>query len=134
MFAIMNKELVAIHEAGHVVVGYSLGLACNEVALTPETEEEGTCGYVMSPNPMYGYRHGSQRERQATLRDACIACCGGLAAEHVFYGVPLDIEHESAQHDFRNIIEFERNGLRIKRGGWVGDDKTWRYIKLEFDS
>ena len=53
-----------------------------------------------------------------------------MAAEHFFFGVPLDIDNENSQGDFQNIIEYEREGLRIrgKRNGFVGDDATWHYI------
>jgi len=128
----MKLEQTAIHEAGHVVVGYGLGLACNEVALTPhgQVEEMDEYGHVTHPNPAYGYKHGSLHERQRTLRDACIACCAGLAAEHVFFKVSLGTDNENSECDFQNIIEYERYGLRIrgKRGGYVGDEATWRYI------
>ena len=129
-FAIMKLEQTAIHEAGHVVVGYLLGLACNDVALThDEVEETHEYGYAISPNPAYGYNHGSRHERQGTLRDQCIACCAGLAAEHVFFKVSLGTDNENSECDFQNIIEYERYGLRIrgKRGGFSGD-ATWRYI------
>lgn len=127
----MDLHQTAVHEAGHVVVAYALGLACKEVALThDDVEETGQYGRAVGPNPQYGYGHGSQREQQETMRLECVACCAGLAAEHVFYSVPLDIENESAQGDFLNIIECERNGLRTRRGcsGFVGDDATWRFI------
>jgi len=129
-FAIMKLEQTAIHEAGHVVVGYLLGLACNDVALThDEVEETDTYGYVTHLNPAYSYEHGSLHEGQRALHDECIACCAGLAAEHVFFGVSLDTDNENSECDFQNIIEYERYGLRIrgKRGGFSGD-ATWRYI------
>ena len=127
----MKLEQTAVHEAGHVVVGYLLGLACNGVALThDEVEETDTYGYVTHLNPAYSYEHGSLHERQRALHDECIACCPGLAAEHVFFGVSLDTDNENSECDFQSIIEYERNGLRIrgKRGGFSGDDATWRYI------
>ena len=123
----MKQEQTAVHEAGHVVVTFVLGLACNEVALT---DDESVYGYMTGPNPMYGYRLGSLRERKETMRAKCVACCAGLAAEHVFFGVPLDTNNENAQADFENIIECERHGLRTRRKqhGFVGDDVTWQYI------
>jgi len=130
----MELKQTAIHEAGHVVVAYVLGLDCKEVALTHhEVEETGAYGYAAGPNPAYGYEHGSWRERQATLRDECIACCAGLAAEHVFFGVPLNTDNENTQGDFRNIMEMERNGLRIggKRNGFIGDETTWDFIQRQ---
>jgi ATP-dependent Zn protease len=129
----MELKRTAIHEAGHVVVGYVLGLACNEVALThDEVEETGAYGHATGPNPASGYEFLSMRERQETLRAKCTACCAGLAAEHVFCDVPLSTDNENAQDDFQNIIECERNGLRIrgKRNGFIGDDATWHCIDL----
>jgi ATP-dependent Zn protease len=130
----MKLEQTAIHEAGHVVVAYLLGLACNEVALThDEVEKTDKYGHVFHPHPAFGYEYGSLHERQGILRDQSIACCAGLAAEHVFFGVPLDTDNENSQFDFQNIIEYEREGLRIrgKRGGFIGDDATWRYISRQ---
>ena len=128
----MTLEQTAVHEAGHAVVAYVLGLACKELALThDQVAETGAYGYATGPNPVYGYSHGSERDRQTAMRDECVACCGGLAAEHVLFGVPLSTENENAQADFRNILQFERDGLRVpgkKWGGSVGDDDTWRYI------
>lgn len=121
----------AIHEAGHVVVAYVLGLACNGVALThEEAEETGSYGHVTRPNPAFGYEISSERDRRAVLRKQCISCCAGLAAVHVFFQVALDLDNENAQGDFQNIIEMEQNGMRIpgKRNGFVGDDATWHYI------
>jgi ATP-dependent Zn protease len=122
----------AIHESGHVVVGHALDLACNGVALThDEADCTDTLGYVDTPNPVFGYEGCSAKERQQTMRAESIACCAGLAAEHVFFGVPLSTDNENAQHDFQNIIDMERHhGLRTggKRGGFVGDETTWRYI------
>lgn len=111
----MQLKQTAIHEAGHVVVGYMLGLACKEVALTHhKVDETGRYGYAIGPNPVYGYHHASLKERQQTMRDECVACCAGLAAEHVFFGVPLDIDNEHAQGDFENIIGLESSGMRIR--------------------
>src|SRR5262245_41682805 len=130
-FKIMELRQTAIHEAGHAVVAYVLGLGCKDMALThDEVEETGAYAYVRGPNPLYGYEGTSRSERQATMRAACVACCAGLAAEHVFFDVPLITDNENAQGDFQNIIELESNGLRIrgKRNGFVGDEATWRYI------
>lgn len=127
----MKLEQTAIHEAGHAVVGYVLKLPYEELALTHDTvDESGAYGHAISPNPQYGYEHASRRERNKAMRDACTACCAGLAAEHVFFGVPLSTDNKYAQGDFSNIIELERDGLRIPRksGGTVGDEETWRYI------
>jgi ATP-dependent Zn protease len=128
----LDQNQTAVHEAGHVVVGYVLGLACNGVALTHhEVEETGAYGYAVSPNPEFGYHNNDTRlERQLTLRAQSVASCAGLAAEHVFFGVPLETSNESAQDDFQNVIECESRGLRIrgKRGGYLGDEVTWRYI------
>src|SRR5262245_31031094 len=129
----MKPEQTAIHEAGHAVVGYVLGFACNEMALTPEdVEETGAYGYVRSPHPLYGYhRSGSSREDPAKLRDQSIEHCAGLAAEHVFFQVPLNTDNENARSDFQNVLDRERDGMRIpgKRGGFVGDEGTWDYIQ-----
>lgn len=130
----MKLEQTAIHEAGHVVVAHLLGLACNEVALTrDETEETDEYGHVCHPHPAFGYKCSSLRERQGILRDQSIADCAGLAAEHVFFGVPLDAENENSQFDFQNVIQYEREGLRMRRGrgGYIGDDATWRYISRQ---
>jgi ATP-dependent Zn protease len=127
----LELKQTAIHEAGHVVVAHVLGLACKDVALTHyEVEETGAYGYANGPNPAYGYEHASKRERQETMRAEAIACCAGLAAEHVFFGVALSTDNENAQGDFRNIIQLEGDGLRIrsKSGGTVGDGATWCYI------
>jgi len=125
----MELEQMAIHEAGHAVVGYILGLACNELALTHEGEG---CSYshVAYPNLVCSYEGKSAHERNTTLRAECIASCAGLAAEHVFFGVPLNTDNENAQSDFQNIIKCERSGLRIRgdRGGLIGDDVTLSYI------
>lgn len=128
---IMKLEQTAIHESGHVVVGYVLGLACHEVVLTHhKVKKTGAYGYVISPNHKFGYQAESPRELQRILRDGCIASCAGLAAEHVFFDVPLSIDNENAQCDFENIIQCERDGLKIrgKRQGFVGDDATMGYI------
>jgi len=131
-FAIMELERTAIHEAGHAVVAYALGYTSNEVVLThDEVADTGYYGYVTSPHPRYGYAHNSLRDLQTTLRDASIANCAGLAAEHVFFHVPLATDDEGAQRDFRSIIALELQGLKIrrKRGGYIGDEITWRYIE-----
>ena len=130
-FVKMDLKQTAIHEAGHVVVAYVLGLACDEVALThDEVKETGAYGFVTSPNPTYGYEVESPKERQKILRDQSISCCAGLAAEHVLLGVPLSTDNENSQSDFQHIIQFEHDGLKIKgkRNGFVGDDATWRFI------
>jgi ATP-dependent Zn protease len=128
----MELKQIAIHEAGHVVVAYALGLAVKEVALTHEAADDtGLYGYAIGPNPVHGYNHDSRRECREAVRDECIVCCAGLAAENVFFNVPLSTDNENAQGDFRNIIEFESDSLLHisgKRGGWIGDDATWRYI------
>ena len=127
----MDLRQTAVHEAGHVVVAYALGLACNEVALThDDAEETGEYGHSVGPNPQYGYEHSCRREQHQTMRAKCVGCCAGLAAEHVFFDVPLDTDNENALGDFVNIIECERNGLPIrgKRNGFVGNDATWQYI------
>jgi ATP-dependent Zn protease len=125
----MNIEQTAIHEAGHVVVAHALGLACKDAALTHElVDETGAYGYAEGPNPRFGYHVENERERQAIMRDAAIACCAGLAAEHVFFGVPLDVENENAKGDFDNIIGLQRAGLRIKGSKVVGNEQAWKYI------
>ena len=127
----MELRQTAIHEAGHVVVGYVLGLTCNEVALThEEVEKTNSYGYQTGPNPMFGYEVDSLRERNSIMRAECVSSCAGIAAEHVFFDIPLNTDNENAQGDFQNVIECERQGLRTRRyqGGYIGDDVTWGYI------
>src|SRR5262249_50365063 len=116
----------------HVVVGYVLGLACNEVALThDEVDETGEYGYANAPNPYFGYEFSTEADRQATMRAACVSCCGGLAAEHVLFGVPLSTDNKNAAHHIQNIMDQMRAGTRIRgnRGGYIDDDAPWRYIR-----
>src|SRR5262249_11633575 len=123
----MQLRQTAIHEAGHVVVAYVLGLACKEVALTyDEVEETGAYGHSIGPSPEYGYKHCSLHERKTHMRAEYIELCAGLATEHVFFDVPLNTGNENAQCYFQNIIERERNGLRIrgKQNDFVGDVAT----------
>lgn len=126
----MTPEQTAIHEAGHVVVEHALGLALHEVVMTHDiVEQTGDYGYCTSPNPAFGYEHASRRERRATVRAAAIGCLAGLAAEHVFYGVPLDLDNENAGHDVQNVLDLVyRDELRVPRASYVGDDVTWAYI------
>jgi ATP-dependent Zn protease len=128
----MKVEQTTIHEAGHVVVAYVLGLAYKKVALThDEVEETVKYGHVIGPDPAYEYDHDSLHERRSKVRAKCIACCAGLAAEHVFFAVPLNTDNENAEVDFQNIIEYEWSGelhIRGKHNGFIGDAETWRYI------
>ncbi len=87
-------------------------------------------GHAIGPHPAYGYVYNSERERQSAMKDECVACCAGLASEHVFFAVPLNTDNENAQGDFDNIMKLEGLGLRIpgKCNGSVGDEMTWGYI------
>jgi len=128
----MTLDQAAIHEAGHAVADYVLGLRCESVELTHhEVEQVEDHGQVMSANPQYGYKHDSKKAMNDTMRDASIACCAGLAAEHVICGVPLEVDNLNARADFANIIDFELRGMPIpgKRRGCVGDEGTWNYIE-----
>jgi len=130
----MELRQTAIHEAAHAVIAHVLGLACKSIALTHDAvDDTGAFGLAVGPNPIYGYRGTSRSERSANARDECVACCAGLAAEHVFFGVLLDAENENAQDDFRNIIILEKSGfLRTRRkygDGFAGDGVTWKFIK-----
>lgn len=132
----MDLKQTAIHEAGHTVIGWTLGLTCDEVALTHHNvKKTGYYGHAVHPYPSYGYENNcSRRELNATLQAECVANCTGLAAEHVFFGVPLCTDNDNARLDFRNIIECERIGLRIRgkpHGCFVGDDHTWGYISRQ---
>jgi hypothetical protein len=121
-----------IHESAHAVIAHALGLHKHDIALThDDAGETGIFGYATGPNPSFGDGCSSETERQLTLRAQCVACCAGLAAEHVFFAVPLSIDNENAQGDFQNIIDMEQSGLRIrgKRDGFVGDHQTWAYIE-----
>jgi len=123
----MKLRQTAIHEAGHAVIEYALGLSCSGVTIIYDKKKH-RYGTTESPNPAYGYYFDNERERKMTMRKGVIGCCAGLAAEHVFFGVPLDIDNDNAQGDFQNIIKLERQGLVTSRGGYVGDDGTWRFI------
>lgn len=129
---VMPLERTAIHEAGHVVVAWILGLVSTEVVLTFEqADETGSYGYTTCPNPVYGYNHCSRRDVQRAMHKQSTVSCAGLAAEHVFFGVPLDTSNENAMSDFENVMELERQGLRTARRycvGHLGDEGTWRFI------
>jgi len=72
----MNLEQAAVHEAAHAVVGFVLDLGCKKLALTHnEVEETRVYGHATGPNPVYGYHHDSERDRQQAMRDECVACC-----------------------------------------------------------
>src|SRR5262245_36711968 len=102
----MKLKQTAIHEAGHVVVGHALGLAVKAVALTHhEVDKTGIYGLATGPNPMYGYDYSTERDRQEGMKAEAVTCCAGLAAEHVFFGVPLDTDNENASGDIENIFD-----------------------------
>jgi ATP-dependent Zn protease len=128
----MDLIQTAVHEAAHAVIAHALGLATKSLALTHhEADQTGVLGTAEGPRPDFGYDHASLQSRQRAMRDECVAACAGLAAEHVFFGVPLTTENENAQGDFRNIFDLESDGMRIpgKRRGYVGDDATWLFIE-----
>lgn len=129
----MTEAQTAYHEAGHVVVGHALGLALHEVALTHDrVDKTGKFGYTCSPNPTCGYHHQNLRDRHSTVRASAVGCLAGLAAEHVFFSVSLDLDNENARQDIDNVLDLIRDGElrdRRRRGGYVGDEVTWAYIQ-----
>jgi hypothetical protein len=131
--ATLDGLQTAIHLAGRAVAAWHLGLACPDLALNHDkAEQTGEYGHAISLNPRFDYEYDSEEELQENMRDVCTVCCAGLAAEHVFYGVPLSRDNESAQGDFRSIARLESapSNMRIpgKFTGEVGDEQTSSFI------
>jgi hypothetical protein len=74
----VKREQIAVHEAGHAVIGHALGWIVGEIALSETTD--GAQGHtVAGPAPGAG---------EPAPEDTLLYACAGIVAEALFLGTP----------------------------------------------
>ena len=82
-FAPTPDRCAAIHEAGHAVIARILGLACGEVTIRTDGDDE--LGYTVVRNPLKTWQRGDGQRRP--LAEAhCMSLYAGAEAERVILG------------------------------------------------
>jgi hypothetical protein len=114
------RYAVAVHEAGHAVIGRVLGLACGEATIEPSTDSENL-GYAVISNPLQHWERG-EGPRRPLAEAFCISLYAGAEAERLIVGSnPVgdgtDCERGTAA----------MNAVGVRGASYVADDAYDRY-------
>ncbi len=118
----MDKTLernTAIHEAGHVVALYHLGLSMIRATIVP-SEEDDYWGLVIHPN-YGGYEYRNKRQKAAIIRDLIVVCYAGPEAERL---IAPQCDQAGWEHDEDNAWDFLRE-IPPRNCRHVGDVTFW---------
>lgn len=85
-----NDELMAYHEAGHIVAAFLNGVEFYSVTVEPSGEE---LGYAEIRNPFHAWKRGNGT-RRAALEKHLIGIFSGPAAESLFTGKKSNADSE----------------------------------------
>jgi hypothetical protein len=122
--ALIRRHSVAVHEAGHVIVGHSVGLICYRATTRPAPAYRGPLGPIgtASGGKTLWRRLGQWRRRPGERsRQMAVMAMGGLAAERLLYEDLSDEPFVAAVPDLKTAAFF----LGLPAVIFEPDDEDW---------
>jgi ATP-dependent Zn protease len=118
-FAPTPDRCAAIHEAGHAVIARILGLACGEVTIRTDGDDE--LGYTVVRNPLKTWQRGDGQRRP--LAEAhCMSLYAGAEAERVILGTS-DVGDSADRSKAASCL----SEIGVPGARYVSDDIWQRY-------
>jgi ATP-dependent Zn protease len=111
---------IAIHEAGHAVIGRLFDLPCGTVSIKPSDDGE-SLGHAIIDDPIRSWQRGDG-SRRALVEASCVAIYAGAEAERVI----LNCEPSGDQGDCSTATSLI-SIMGVRGASFVGDDVWDRY-------
>ena len=113
------RYAIAIHEAGHAVIGRMLGLPCGDVTTEPSDDQE--LGHAVVGDPIRDWCRGDG-PRRPLVEASCVSLYAGAEAERIIVG-SADVGDGPDCSKATSLISI----IGLRGAAFVGDDVWERY-------